>query len=73
MCRINFVPCNRQDHFVIEIHVKAGLPSEIYADREDKASGWMFAFEYTFCSAALLDVDKKRWLSSRSSLAQGDP
>ncbi|CAI8024075.1 Schlafen-like protein 1 [Geodia barretti] len=33
---INFVPCNRNDHFVIEIHVKAGVPSEIYADRENK-------------------------------------
>ena len=36
--RYEFVPCNRTDYFVIEIHVKAGLASEIYADRENKVS-----------------------------------
>ena len=30
------MPCNRRDNFVIEVHVKPGLPSEIYADRENK-------------------------------------
>ena len=36
--RYEFVPCNRRDHYVIEIHVKAGLPSEIYTDRENKVN-----------------------------------
>ena len=36
LCRFDFVPCNRLDHYVIEIHVKAGQASEIYADRENK-------------------------------------
>ena len=34
--RFCFVPCNRRDYFVIEVHVKAGLPSEIYADGQNK-------------------------------------
>ena len=34
--RYDFVSCNRPDYFVIEIHVKPGHPSEIYADRENK-------------------------------------
>ncbi|XP_064384165.1 schlafen-like protein 1 [Halichondria panicea] len=33
---IEFVPCNRDKYFVIEIHVRAGDPSEIYSDRHDK-------------------------------------
>lgn len=32
---IEFVPCNKRDYFVIQIHVRAGLESEIYADRQN--------------------------------------
>lgn len=34
--RFEFVPCNRTNFYVIEIHVKCGQTSEIYADKENK-------------------------------------
>ena len=36
--RFEFVPCNRTNFYVIEIHVKCGQTSEIYADKENKVS-----------------------------------
>lgn len=38
LCRVEFVPCNKQDYYVIEIHVKPGERNEIYADGDDKVS-----------------------------------
>lgn len=35
-CRVEFVPCNKQDMYVIEIHVKPGERGEIYSDSDSK-------------------------------------
>ena len=58
------------------MHVKAGLPSEIYADGQNKVHIHV-TFEriirYTIleCVYALYtDVGKKGWLSARTSLAK---
>lgn len=34
--RIEFVPCNRQDIYVIEVHIKPGERGEIYSDSDNK-------------------------------------
>ena len=52
LSRIDFVPCNRPDHFVIEIHVKAGEPSEIYSDRLNKVNSLCKLYNsFRFCKA----------------------
>ena len=42
LCRVEFVPCNRQDYYVIEIHVKPGDRNEIYSDGDDKVGSFFF-------------------------------
>lgn len=33
---INFIPCNKNDTYVLEVSIRPGDPSEIYSDGEDK-------------------------------------
>lgn len=40
--RVEFVPCNKKDYYVIEIHVKPGDRNEIYSDGDDKVGSFSF-------------------------------
>ena len=51
--RVEFVPCNKQDYYVIEIHVKPGDKNEIYSDGDDKVG----ANEVSYLIIILLPVD----------------
>ena len=39
LSRVEFVPCDRRDHYVLQVHVRPGDESEIYEDRQHKVSG----------------------------------
>ena len=34
--RVEFIPCNKQDMYVIEVHIKPGEKDEIYSDSDHK-------------------------------------
>ena len=53
--RVEFVPCNKQDYYVIEIHVKPGDKNEIYSDGDDKVG----ANEVSYLIIILLRA--RRW------------
>ena len=36
LSRIEFVPCNKHDLYVIEVHIKPGEKNEIYSDSDNK-------------------------------------
>ena len=36
MSRVEFVPCNKHDLYVIEVHIKPGEKNEIYSDSDNK-------------------------------------
>ena len=36
LCRLKFVQCNRPNYYILQLSVRSGDPSEIYADGENK-------------------------------------
>ena len=36
--RVEFIPTNRTDYFVLKVLIKPGKADEIYSDRENKVS-----------------------------------
>ena len=37
-CRVKFIQCNRSAYYVLQISVRAGAPTQIYADGENNVS-----------------------------------
>ena len=45
--RVEFVPCNKYDMYVIEVHIKPGEKDEIYSDSDHKVTLYSICNVYT--------------------------
>ena len=71
-CRVEFVPCNKQDYYVIEIHVKPGERNEIYSDGDDKVNV-TFTTHYTPPSCSKYSSFRVSYGGGGSTLVQFTP
>lgn len=67
--RVEFIPTNRTDYFVLEVKIHAGKDDEIYTDGENKVQCVIIKIGTELAILFLSDVCEKRWVGTRSIMA----